>query len=103
MEFPPWTIRSSITTHEKVCGRSKQPEAHDFSRVYFTNKVSDKVMKNQSYEDDFQAIYETDHDITVDEAEALMQKSYFFFLCTTSSYKLDGNTMTIDYTIDRCN
>ena len=36
MEFPSWTIRSSITTHEKVCRRSQQPEAHDFSRVYFT-------------------------------------------------------------------
>ena len=32
-----------------------------------------------------------------------MKKSYFFFPCTKSSYKLDGNTMTIDYTIDRCN
>mgnify|MGYP007124398034 CR=1 FL=1 len=25
------------------------------------NKVSDKVIKNKSYEDDFQAIYEADH------------------------------------------
>lgn len=38
------------------------------------SKISDKVVKNKSYEDDFQAIYETDHDITVDEAEALMKK-----------------------------
>ena len=36
MEFPLWTVRSSITTHETVCRRSQQPEAHDFSRVYFT-------------------------------------------------------------------
>lgn len=42
------------------------------------NKISDTVIKNKSYEDDFQAIYEADHDITVDEAEALMKKSYFF-------------------------
>ena len=67
------------------------------------NKVSDKVIKNKSYEDDFQAIYETDHDITVDEAKALMKESYFFFPCTKSSYKLDGNTMTVNYTIDHCN
>lgn len=67
------------------------------------NKVSDKVIKNKSYEDNFQAIYEADHDITVDEAEALMKKSYFFFPCTKSSYKFDGNTMTVNYTIDRCN
>ena len=67
------------------------------------NKVSDKVIKNKSYEDDFQAIYEADHIITVDEAEALMKKSYFYFPCTKSSYQLDGCTMTIDYTIDRCN
>ena len=39
MGFPPWTIRSSITTHEKVCRRSQQPEAHDFSRVYFTVRL----------------------------------------------------------------
>ena len=38
------------------------------------SKISDKVVKNKSYEDDFQAIYETDHDITVDEVEALMKK-----------------------------
>ena len=67
------------------------------------NKVSDKVIKNKSYEDDFRAIYEADHDITVNEAEALMKKSYFCFPCTKSSYKLDGCTMTINYTIDRCN
>lgn len=67
------------------------------------NKISDKVIKNKSYEDDFQAIYEADHAITVDEAEALMKKVYFFFPCTKSSYKLDGNTMTVYYTIDRCN
>ena len=42
-------------------------------------KVSDKVLKNKSYEDDFQAIYEADHIITTDEAEALMKKSYFYF------------------------
>lgn len=67
------------------------------------NKISDKVIKNKSYEDDFQAIYEADHEITVDEAEDLMKKSYFYFPCTKSSYKLDGNMMTINYTIDRCN
>lgn len=67
------------------------------------NKVSDEVIKNKSYEDDFQAIYEADHAITVDEAEALMKKSYFYFPCTKSTYKLDGNTMTVYYTIDRCN
>lgn len=66
-------------------------------------KVSDKVLKNKSYEDDFQAIYEADHNITVDEAEAFMKKSYFYFPCTKSSYKLDGHTITINYTIDRCN
>ena len=36
MGFPSWTIRSSITTYERVCRRPQQPEAHDFSRVYFT-------------------------------------------------------------------
>ena len=36
MGFPPWTIRSSITTYERVCRRPQQPEVHDFSRVYFT-------------------------------------------------------------------
>ena len=66
-------------------------------------KVSDKVLKNKSYEDDFQAIYEADPIITIDEAEAIMKKSYFYFPCTKSSYKLDGNTMTVNYTIDRCN
>lgn len=66
-------------------------------------KVSDKVVKYKNYEDDFQAIYEADHEITVDEAETFMKKSYFYFPCTKSSYKLDGNMMTIDYTIDRCN
>lgn len=40
MGFPSWTIRSSITTHEKVCRRPQQPEAHDFSRVYFTKNTS---------------------------------------------------------------
>lgn len=67
------------------------------------NKISNKVIKNKSYEDDFQAIYEADHIITIDEAEALMKKSYFYFPCTKSGYKLDGNTMTVNYTIDRCN
>lgn len=67
------------------------------------NKVSDKVMKNKSYEDDFRAIYKSDTDITVEDAEKLMNERYFYFPCTKSSYKLDGCTMTIDYTIDRCN
>ena len=66
-------------------------------------QVSDKVIKNKSYEDDFQAIYEADHEITADEAETLMTQSYFYFPVTKSSYKLDGNTMTINYTVDRCN
>ena len=42
------------------------------------NKVSDEVIKNKSYENDFQAIYEADHIITTDEAESLMKKSYFY-------------------------
>lgn len=66
-------------------------------------QVSDKVIKNKSYEDDFQTIYEANHDITTDEAEALMKKSYFYFPVTKSSYELDGNKMTINYTVDRCN
>ena len=66
-------------------------------------KISDKVITNKSYEDDFEAIYEADHNITTTEAEQLMKKSYFYFPCTKSNYQLNGHTMTIHYTIDRCN
>ena len=66
-------------------------------------QISDKIIKNKSYEDDFASIYKADHNITDDEAEELMKKSYFYFPVTKSSYKLDGNKMTINYTVDHCN
>lgn len=66
-------------------------------------QISNEVVKNHSYEDDFRAIYESDEDITVDEEEKLMNERFFYFPVTKSSYALDGNTMTIDYTVDKCN
>lgn len=66
-------------------------------------QISRTVVQNKSYEDLFQAVWESDKDITTDEAEKLMKDRYFYFPCTKSTYKLDGNKMIIDYTIDRCN
>ena len=46
MGFPLWTVRSSSTTHETVCGRFQQPEAHNFSRVYFTLRILQAASKS---------------------------------------------------------
>ena len=40
-------------------------------------QISNEVVKNHSYEDDFRAIYESDEDITVDEEEKLMNERFF--------------------------
>ena len=49
MGFPLWTVRSSSTIYKTVCGRFQQPEAHDFSRVYFTVVRTFLAMNNAAF------------------------------------------------------
>ena len=66
-------------------------------------QISNKVVKNHPYENDFRAIYESDTNITNDEADKLVKEHFFYFPVIKSSYELNGNTMTINYTVDKCN
>ena len=66
-------------------------------------KTNDIELNHNIYETNYIATYESDHEITIDEAENLMHKHYRTFPITSSSYKLNSNKMTINYTVDDCN
>lgn len=66
-------------------------------------KISDITTSNCSYETSYKATYKSDTAITTDEAEHLMTRCYRMFPVTRSSYSIDGDTMTINYTVDSCN
>lgn len=46
--------------------------------------------------------YETDYDITTDEADNLIATDYHMFPITRAAYAIDGDTITVRYTIDNC-
>ena len=65
-------------------------------------KTDTRTVRTGSYETDYEAIYEADHDITEAEADNLIAEKYHRFPITRASYTIDGNTITVAYTIDSC-
>lgn len=65
-------------------------------------KTSTRIVRTSSYETDYKDIYEADHAITTAEADNLIATDYHMFPITRVAYTIDGNTITIRYTIDNC-
>lgn len=65
-------------------------------------KTNTRTVRTGSYETDYEAIYEADHDITTAEADNLIASKYHMFPITRAAYTIDGNTITVRYTIDSC-
>lgn len=65
-------------------------------------QVKDIKVSGSSYESNYEAIYESDSNITEAEAEALMNKHYRMFPIAKSAYQINGKQMTVSYTMDSC-
>ncbi len=94
---PPRTESTNIDTDKR------NKNTRQGTRKRAMKKTNDIELNHNIYETNYQATYEANHEITTDEAENLMNKHYRTFPTTRSTYKLDGNNMTINYAIDDCN
>ena len=65
-------------------------------------KTNIRTVRTGSYETDYEAIYKADHAITTAEADNLIATDYHMFPITRASYAIDGNTITVRYTVDNC-
>lgn len=67
-------------------------------------KTNTRTVRTGSYETDYEDIYEADHDITTAEADNLIAAKYRnrMFPIIRASYVIDGNTITVRYTVDNC-
>lgn len=67
-------------------------------------EISARTVRTGSYETDYEDIYEADHDITTAEADNLIAAKYRnrMFPIIRASYVIDGNTITVRYTVDNC-
>lgn len=67
-------------------------------------EISTRTVRTSYYETDYEDIYEADHDITPDEADSLIAAKYHnrMFPIIRASYTIDGNTITVRYTVDSC-
>lgn len=65
-------------------------------------KINTSTVRTGSYETDYEATYEADHYITTAEADSLIASKYHMFPITRASYAIDGNTITVRYTVDNC-
>lgn len=65
-------------------------------------KTDTRIVRTGSYETDYEDIYEADHGITTAEADNLLTADYHMFPITRAAYTIDGNTITVRYTIDKC-
>lgn len=65
-------------------------------------KTNTRTVRTGSYETDYEDIYKADHDITTDEADNLIATKYHMFPITRAAYAIDGDTITVRYTIDNC-
>lgn len=82
---------------------SKMDERYRREVPDMLTKISDKLYTNGSYEDTFIADYESDSEITSEDAEALIASDYHMFPVTGASYAINGNHLIITYTVDHCN
>lgn len=65
-------------------------------------KTNTRTVRTGSYETDYEDIYKADHAITTAEADNLIATDYHMFPITRASYAIDGDTITVRYTIDNC-
>ena len=65
-------------------------------------KTSTRIVRTGSYETDYEAIYEADHNITEAEAADLIAADYHRFPITKAAAYINGNTVAIRYTVDSC-
>lgn len=78
-------------------GTRNERNTHDMM-----TKTDTRTIRTGSYETDYEAIYETDHAITTAEADNLIASKYHMFPITRASYAIDGDTITVRYTVDSC-
>lgn len=67
-------------------------------------EISARTVSTGSYETDYEDIYKADHDITTAETDNLITVKYRnrMFPIIQASYTIDGNTITVRYTVDNC-
>ena len=67
-------------------------------------EISARTVSTGSYETDYEDIYKADHDITTAETDNLIAFKYRnrMFPIIRASYTIDGNTITVRYTVDNC-
>ena len=67
-------------------------------------EISARTVSTGSYETDYENIYKADHDITTAETDNLIAVKYRnrMFPIIRASYTIDGNTITVRYTVDNC-
>ena len=65
-------------------------------------KTSVRTVRSGSYESDYEAIYEADHAITEAEAADLIASDYHRFPITKAAAYINGNTVSVRYTVDSC-
>lgn len=65
-------------------------------------KTNTRTIDSRSHETDYETIYEADHAITTAEADDLIATKYHMFPITRASYAIDGDTITVRYTVDNC-
>lgn len=67
-------------------------------------EISARTVRTGSYETDYEDIYKADHDITLAEADSLIAAKYRnrMFPIIRAPYTIDGDTITVRYTVDNC-
>ena len=65
-------------------------------------KTNTRTINSRSYETEYEAIYEADHDITEAEAADLIAAEYHCFPITKATASINGDTVVIRYTVDSC-
>lgn len=65
-------------------------------------KTNTRTVRTGSYETDYEAIYEADHAITEAEAADLIASDYHRFPITKAAAYINGNTVSVRYTVDSC-
>lgn len=64
-------------------------------------KETTEFVSESGWNEHFRAIWQDVQ--SVEEAEEIMKENYDMFPVTHASYVLDGTTMTVEYTCDKCN
>ena len=64
-------------------------------------QANNEFVSEARWNEYFRAVWEDVQ--SIDEAEQIMQDNYKMFPVTNASYELNGTTMVVNYTCDKCN